>query len=189
MPQAAQMTQLLAEASKGDRSAEDQLLPLVYQELRRLAAAYMRRERPDHTLQATALVHEAYLKLLPQRVAWQSRSHFLGLAAHQMRRILVDYARLRKAEKREGCEKRLRLDEALLMADQQPAELVALHEALEQFASEHGRQAKVVELRFFGGRKEDEIAQMLGVSVETVKRDWKFAKAWLNIALRAEGRS
>jgi RNA polymerase sigma-70 factor (ECF subfamily) len=183
-----QITRLLAEARKGDRAAEDQLMPLVYAELRRLAAAYMRRERPDHTLQATALVHEAYLKLLPQRVSWQSRSHFFGVAAQQMRRILVDYARQRKAAKREGAEKQLRLDEALVMAHQQPAELVALHEVLEQFAREHARQARVVELRFFGGRTEDEIAEILGVSAETVKRDWKFAKAWLNLALRAGGR-
>jgi RNA polymerase sigma factor (TIGR02999 family) len=184
----AQITQLLAEAGRGDRAAEDQLMPLVYAELRRLAAAYMRRERPDHTLQATALVHEAYLKLLPQRVNWQSRSHFLGVAAQQMRRILVDYARHRKALKREGTENKLRLDEALVMANQQPAELVALNDALEQFAHKYQRRARVVELRFFGGRTEDEIAQMLRVSVETVKRDWKFAKAWLNLALRAGGR-
>ncbi len=163
-------------------------MPLVYSELRRLAAAYMRRERADHTLQATALVHEAYLKLFPQRVSWQSRSHFLGVAAQQMRRILVDYARQRKAVKREGAEKPLHLDEALVMARQQPAELVALHEALEQFAREHARQARVVELRFFGGRTEDEIGRMLEISVDTVKRDWKFAKAWLNLALRASGR-
>lgn len=188
MPETAQITRLLADARNGDRAAQNQLMPLVYAELRRVAAAYMRRERPDHTLQATALVHEAYLKLLPQRVSWESRSHFLGVAAQQMRRILVDHARQHKAAKRYGAEKPIQLDEALVMANQQPAELVALHEALEQFACEHGRQAKVVELRFFGGRKEDEIAQMLGVSVETVKRDWKFAKAWLNLALRAEGR-
>lgn len=182
MAETGQITRLLAEARKGDRAAEDQLMPLVYAELHRLAAAYMRRERPDHTLQATALVHEAYLKLLPQRVSWQSRSHFLGVAAHQMRRILVDYAR-HKAAKRDGAEK-LQLDEALVMAHQQPAQLVALNEALAQFAREHVRQAQVVELRFFGGRTEDEIAQILGISVETVKRDWKFAKASLNLALQ-----
>ena len=183
MADTGQITRLLADARKGDRAAEDQLAPLVYGELRRLAAAYMRRERLDHTLQATALVHEAYLKLLPQRVSWQSRSHFLGVAAQQMRRILVDYARQHKAAKRDGSET-LRLDEALVMAHQQPGQLVALNEALEQLAREHARQAQVVELRFFGGRTEDEIAQTLGVSVETVKRDWKFAKAWLNLALR-----
>jgi RNA polymerase sigma-70 factor, ECF subfamily len=188
MPETAQITRLLADARNGHRAAQDRLTPLVYAELRQVAAAYMRRERPEHTLQATALVHEAYLKLLPQRVSWESRSHFLGVAAQQMRRILVDHARQRKAAKRHGAEKPIQLDEALVMAHQQPAELIALHEALEQFDCEHGRQAKVVELRFFGGRNEDEIAQMLGVSVETVKRDWKFAKAWLNLALRAEGR-
>jgi RNA polymerase sigma-70 factor, ECF subfamily len=182
-----QITRLLAEARRGNRSAEDQLLPLVYAELRRLAAAYMRRERPDHTLQATALVHEAYLKLLPQRVSWQSRSHFFGVAANQMRRILVDYARQRKAAKREGAQKRLQLEEALVMAREQPTELLMMHEALDQFTREHARQARVVELRFFGGRTEDEIAQTLGISVETVKRDWKFSKAWLNLAIRGGG--
>jgi RNA polymerase sigma-70 factor, ECF subfamily len=181
--EAPQITRLLEEARKGDHEAENQLLPLIYQELRRLAAAYMRRERPNHTLQATALVHEAYLKLLPQRVNWQSRSHFFGVAAQQMRRILVDYARQRKAAKRDA-EKQLSLDEALVMAHEQPGQIVALNEALEEFAGGHARQAQVVELRFFGGRAEDEIAEILGVSVETVKRDWKFAKAWLNLALR-----
>jgi RNA polymerase sigma factor (TIGR02999 family) len=188
LAETSQITRLLAEARKGDRAAEDQLIPIVYAELRRLARAYMRRERPDHTLQATALVHEAYLKLLPQSINWQSRSHFLGVAAQQMRRILVDYARQRQAAKREGSDKPLRLDEALVMAAEQPAELVALHDALEQFAQEHPRQAQVVELRFFGGRTEEEIADSLRVSIETVKRDWKFAKASLNLALRAGGR-
>lgn len=187
MAETAQITRLLAEARKGDRAAQDQLMPLVYAELRRLAGAYMRRERPDHTLQATALVHEAYLKLLPQRISWQSRSHFFGVAAQQMRRILVDYARQRKAAKREGAEKRLQLEEALVMAHEQPAELLAMHDALDLFTREHERQARVVELRFFGGRTEDEIAQTLGVSVETVKRDWKFSKAWLNLAIRGGG--
>ncbi len=187
MDKSGQITQLLAEARKGNRAAEDELMPLVYGELRRLAAAYMRGERPGHTLQATALVHEAYLKLLPQRISWQSRSHFFGVAAHQMRRILVDYARRRKAAKREGGQKRLHLDEALIMAHQRPTELVELHEALDQLARGHARQARVVELRFFGGRSEDEIAATLGVSVETVKRDWKFSKAWLNLAARDGG--
>jgi RNA polymerase sigma-70 factor, ECF subfamily len=187
MAETAQITRLLAEARKGDRAAEDQLLPLVYQELRRVARAYMRRERPNHTLQATALVHEAYIKLLPQRVNWESRSHFFGIAAQQMRRILVDYARQRKAAKRDLAEKPLSLDEALVMAHEEPAQIVALHEALDQFAREHARQARVVELRFFGGRTEDEIAQTLGISVETVKRDWKFSKAWLNLAMRGGG--
>jgi RNA polymerase sigma factor (TIGR02999 family) len=180
------VTRLLAEARKGNRAAEKELIPLVYAELRRLAASYMRKERFDHTLQATALVHEAYIRLIPQRVGWRSQSHFLGVAAQQMRRILVDYARNRKAEKRAGSEKKLHLEEALLMAQEQPARLVAVHEALDRLAYDHHRQAQVVELRFFAGRTEDEISQIVGVSVETVKRDWKFAKAWLSLELRRE---
>jgi RNA polymerase sigma-70 factor (ECF subfamily) len=187
MASSGQVTRLLAEVRSGNRTAEARLIPLVYDELRRLAAGYMRMERQDHTLQATALVHEAYLRLIPQRVSWESRAHFLGVAAQQMRRILVDHARKQKAAKRECAEKRLQLGEALVMAREQPAELVAVHEALEVLAREHERQARVVELRFFGGRTEDEIAQFLDVSVETVKRDWKFAKAWLSLELRGAG--
>jgi RNA polymerase sigma-70 factor, ECF subfamily len=176
-----QVTRLLAEARSGNRAAEEALIPLVYAELRRLAASYMRRERADHTFQATALVHEAYIKLLPQRVSWENRSQFFGVAAQQMRRILVDHARSRNAARRAGSEKKLRLDEALVMAKEQPAELLAVNEALDRFAQEHPRQARVVELRFFAGNTEDEVAQIVGVSVETVKRDWKFAKAWLSV--------
>ncbi len=138
----------------------------------------MRRERPSHTLQATALVHEAYVKLLPQRVRWQNRSHFFGVAAQQMRRILLDHARKQKAANARPGQK-FQLDEALVMAVEQPGQLVDLDEALRRFAHDHERQSQVVQLRFFGGRTEDEIAKMLGVSVETVKRDWKFSKAWL----------
>ena len=184
MPSTGQITRLLAEVRGGNRAAEEQLIPLVYEELRRLAYAYMRKERTGHTLQPTALVHEAYIRLLPQRVSWQSRAHFMGIAAQQMRRILVDYARKRQAEKREGDENKLCLDEALVMARQHPAKLVAMEEALERFASEHNRQCQVVELRFFGGYLEQEIAQILGISVETVKRDWRFARAWLSLELR-----
>jgi RNA polymerase sigma factor (TIGR02999 family) len=146
----------------------------------------MRRERPDHTLQATALVHEAYVKLLPQRVSWENRAQFFGVAAQQMRRILVDHARSRNAARRAGSQKMFRLDEALVMAQEQPAELVAIHEALHRFAQEHPRQAQVVELRFFAGNTEDEVARIMGLSVETVKRDWKFAKAWLTVEFRRE---
>jgi RNA polymerase sigma-70 factor, ECF subfamily len=184
MSSSGEVTRLLAEVRKGNRVAEDQLIPLVYDELRRLAAGYMRKERLNHTLQATALVHEAYLKLIPQRVSWQNRAHFFGVAAQQMRRILVDHARKQKAAKREGAEKKIQLEEALVMASEQPDDLLEVHEALERFSGEHERQSRVVELRFFGGSTEDEIAQILGVSVETVKRDWKFAKAWFKVQLR-----
>jgi len=179
-----QITRLLAEARQGNLAAEDQLMPLIYKELRRLAAAHMRRERPDHTLQATALVHEAYIKLLPQRVNWESRSHFFGVAAQQMRRILVDYARQRKAAKREGAERKIQLDGALAMTRKRPSDLLEVHEVLNKFTQDHKRQARVVEMRFFGGYTEDEIARILGISVETVKRDWRFAKAWFAVQLQ-----
>ena len=175
------VTGLLAEVRTGNREAENRLMLLVYGELRRLAAGYMRKERLNHTLQATALVHEAYLKLIPQWVSWQNRAHFFGVAAQQMRRILVDHARKKKGAKRDGAE--IQLQEALVMARGKPAELVAVDEALERFALGHERQARVVELRFFGGFTELEIARILGVSVETVKRDWKFAKAWFKVHL------
>lgn len=184
MPTSGDITRLLAEVAKGDDKAREQLMPLVYNELRRLAGAYMRKERPDHTLQATALVHEAYIRLVPQRVHWQNRSHFFGIAAQQMRRILVDHARKQKAARREAGQK-VQLEEALAMASEQPGALVAIHEALERFAHDHERQCQVVELRFFGGRTEDEIARILNISVETVKRDWRFSKAWLALQLQA----
>jgi len=183
MSQPSEVTRLLSEAANGDDGARERLIQLLYPELRRRAAAYMRRERPDHTLQATALVNEVYLKLLPQRVDWQNRSHFLGVATGQMRRILVDYARKRKAARR-GSERKVQLDDAIAMAAEEPAELIAVHESLERLAEEHGRQAQVVELRFFGGLTEEETAKMLGISVETVKRDWRFSKAWLANRLR-----
>jgi RNA polymerase sigma factor (TIGR02999 family) len=199
--ESAAITRLLEKAQKGDRAAEEQLIRLVYPKLRRLAQGYLRGERPGHTLQATALVHEAYIDLLPQRVSWQSRSHFFGIAAQQMRRILLDYARARKArggdkvryldeqaDNRDTAGKSLRLEDVLAMAEREPEVLIAVHEALNRLASDYPRQAQVVELRFFGERTEDEIRQILGVSVETVKRDWKFAKAWLNQALRDVGR-
>lgn len=187
MASTGQITRLLAESAKGNREAEDLLMPMLYAELRRLARSYMRKERPDHTLQATALVHEAYMRLVPQRVNWNSRSHFFGVAAQQMRRILLDYARRHQAERRRGSDGKLQLEEALVMAREQPSELIRVEEGLERFASEHPRQHRVVELRFFGGWTEEEIAQSVGVSVETVKRDWKFAKAWLSLEIRKGG--
>jgi len=175
---------MLAEISKGDKTAQNRLIEVVYDELHRVAAGFMRRERPDHTLQATALVHEAYLRLVPQDVSWQSRGHFLAIAATQMRRILLDHARRKGAARREGERRKLSLDDAVELALQEPQDLVYVDEALTALAQEHERNAKIVELRFFGGRTEEEIGQILGVSVETVRRDWKFSKAWLAARLR-----
>jgi len=178
------VTRLLAEISKGDATAQDRLIEVVYDELHRVAAGYMRRERPDHTLQATALVHEAYLRLVPQDVSWQSRGHFLAIAAKQMRRILLDHARRKAAARREGERKRLSLDDAVELALKEPQDLIFVDEALTALAREHGRKARIVELRFFGGRTEEEISKILGISVETVRRDWRFSKAWLAAELR-----
>lgn len=179
-----QVTRLLRASSEGDPAAEAELIPLVYEELRLRAAGYMRIERPDHTLQPTALVHEAYLKLVGQDANWQNRSHFFGVAAQQMRRILVDHARRHRAAKRAGDERRVSFDDVFVATAKQPREVVAVDEALKTFAGEYPRHAQVVELRFFGGYTEDEVAQILGVSPETVKRDWKFAKTWLSRAIR-----
>lgn len=174
------ITLLLAELRAGNSSAESRLLSLVYDELRRLARRYMRGERPDHTLQPTALVHEAYLRLAGQRgVDWQDRAHFFGVAAQLMRRILVDHARARNAEKRGGHEPRIALDDALAFTEEKCAELLALDEALSRLAQRDPRQARVVELRFFGGLSEDEAAEVLGISTRTLKRDWSVARAWL----------
>jgi RNA polymerase sigma-70 factor, ECF subfamily len=181
------VTVLLLELTRGNQEAASKLMPLVYNELRRLARGYMRRERPDHTLQATAPVHEAYLKLVKQRsVDWQGRSHFFGIAAQLMRRILIDHARGHLREKRGGAQEVLPLDEALVFSPRQSAELVRLDEALERLAKLDPRQSKIVELRFFGGLSVEETAGFLGISPETVKRDWSMAKAWLRSELRQE---
>jgi RNA polymerase sigma factor (TIGR02999 family) len=179
VPDAGEITGLLRSSSQGDRLAEAKLISLVYGELRRRAVAYMRMERPDHTLQPTALVHETYLKMIGQHADWQNRSQFFGVAAKQMRRILVDHARKHKAGKRPGNGIRVSFHDALATATEQPGELTAINEALERLATEYPRQAEVVELRFFGGYTEEEVAGVIGVSPETVKRDWKFAKTWL----------
>ena len=179
MSSSGEVTRLLQAIAKGNRRAQEELIPLVYDELRRIAAVYMRKERPDHTLQATALVHEAYLKLVSQRTGWKNRSHFIGVAAKQMRRLLVDYARRRQAEKRAAGLNKVQFEDALAMARERPAALVALDEALERFGQEYGRKAQVVELRFFGGQTEEEIAVSLEISEKTVRRDWEFARAWL----------
>lgn len=184
------ITILLAELRAGNRSAESRLLPLVYDELRRRARRYLRAERPDHTLQPTALVHEAYLRLAGQNgVDWQNRTHFFAVAAQVMRRILVDHARAHKAEKRGGHEPRIALEEGLAFTEEKSAELLALDEALARLAERDPRQARVVELRFFGGLSEDEAAEVLGISTRTLKRDWSVARAWLYKEVRSQKKS
>jgi RNA polymerase sigma-70 factor (ECF subfamily) len=175
------VTLLLSEISRGNEQAAERLIPIVYNELKKLARGYMRRERPDHTLQTTALVHEAYLKLVKQQdVNWQGRSHFVGVAAQLMRRILIDHARGHLRKKRGGNKVVLPLNEALVFSPEQSEGLVKLDEALKRLALLDPRQSRVVELRFFGGLTVDEIANLLGVSPKTVKRDWAVAKAWLH---------
>lgn len=175
-----QVTQLLHELSRGDGQARDKLIPLVYDELRRRAAAYLRLERSDHTLQATALVHEAYLRLVAQKdVPWESRGHFFAVAAEMMRRILVDHARARLTEKRGGGLARVPLTEAVAMSSEQPAALLALDESLARLAALDPRQGRIVELRIFAGLPVEQVAQALDVSPATVKREWALAKAWL----------
>ena len=174
------ITQLLANWGGGDPAAREELIPLVYQELRVLASSYLRRERSEHTLQPTALVHEAYLRLVDQQnVNWENRHHFFGAAAQAMRRILVDHARGRLTEKRGGAFTKVPLTEAVLMSQQQPAQLLAVHESLGRLAAIDPQQGRVVELRIFGGLAVEEISAILGISSATVKRDWALAKAWL----------
>jgi len=178
--QPGEVTQLLIELRSGKKEAESKLIPLVYAELRRLAAHYLRGERPDHTLQATALVHEAYLRMTKLHdVDWQSRSHFFATAATVMRRILVDHARAHRAGKREGFREAISLDEALVISPARCTQLVALDDALDKLAKLDARRSKIVELRFFGGLSEEETGLFLGISTRTVKRDWRVAKAWL----------
>lgn len=174
------VTGLLIAWDKGDRDAVAQLMPLVYEELRQLARNYLRRERADHTLQPTALVHEAYLKLVDAgRANWQNRTHFYGIAARLMRQILVDHARAHNAAKRGGLEQKLTLDEARDLPAKEALELIALDGALESFAQAYPRKSEVVELKFFGGLDMKEISRVLDVSEKTVLRDWNFAKLWL----------
>jgi RNA polymerase sigma-70 factor (ECF subfamily) len=174
------VTQLLVQLRAGKRDAESVLIPLVYAELRRLAAHYLRGERPDHTLQPTALVHEAYLRLTRMRqMDWQSRSHFFATAATVMRQILVDHARAQGASKREALRSAISLDEVLVVSPARSRELVALDDALNRLSKFDLRRSKVVELRFFGGMSDEETGAVLGISARTVKRDWRVAKAWL----------
>jgi len=183
-PQA--VTQLLVDWGNGDRQALEKLTPLVYQELKRLAARYLRRERREHTLQSTALVHEAWLRLIDQNhVHWQNRAQFFGNAAEMIRRILIDHARNRQAAKRGDGAIKLSLDEALGALDRRDFDLVALDDALDDLAKLDPKQGKLVELRFFAGLSIEESAEVLGVSPATVKREWAVAKAWLYRELSA----
>jgi RNA polymerase sigma factor (TIGR02999 family) len=182
------VTQLLQQWSNGDDAALAELTPLVYEELRRLAHHYMEGERPDHTLQTTALVNEAYLRLADQtNPNWQSRAHFFAVAARAMRQILVSYARSNRAQKRGGGGARIELDEAAILSPEQSKEIVDVHEALEKLATLDKRKAQVVELKYFGGLSQDEIAEVLKVSSMTVRRDWMFAKTWLYDELHNAG--
>jgi RNA polymerase sigma factor (TIGR02999 family) len=174
------VTRLLVDWGQGDQEALDQLAPLVYDELRRLAGNQLRRERPGHTLQSTALVHEAYLRLIDQKnVRWQNRAHFFGVASQMIRRILVDHARAHQAAKRGAGVPRLELDEALDAGVQRDLDLVALDDALESLGRLDPQQARIIELRFFGGLSIDETAEVIGISPATVKREWSSARAWL----------
>jgi RNA polymerase sigma factor (TIGR02999 family) len=175
-----EVTQLLVAWGQGDQGALDKLLPLVYDELHRMAQRYMRRQNPDHTLQTTALINEAYLKLVGQpEQQWQNRAHFFGVAAQAMRHILVDYARARGSAKREGERQAVSFDETAVASLERAAEIVALDEELQSLAIFDRRKSQVVELRFFGGLSVEEVAEVLQVSPKTVKRDWQVARMWL----------
>jgi RNA polymerase sigma factor (TIGR02999 family) len=176
-----EVTQLLIDWSNGDQAALDKLMPLVYDELRRMAKRYMARQSPGHTLQTTALINDAFIKLVGQQEKhWQSRAHFFGVAAQAMRSILVDYARSRQSEKRGGGAQQVSLDEALTVSEERASELVALDEALKELARVDPRKCHVVELRYFGGLSVEETAEVLKVSAVTVMRDWSMAKSWLH---------
>jgi len=184
MPSSADITQLLQRWSEGDEEAHDQLMPLLYDELRKLARARMRRERPDHTLGTTGLVHEAYLKLVDlSGVQWHNREHFLALLSRMMRHILVDYARAKKAARRGGGRPHVELDEERLVPDEQVEAILELEEALTHLEAEHPRPAQAVAHCYFGGLTNEEAAEVLGVSRATVERDLRFARAWLAQAL------
>jgi len=179
-----EVTQLLVAWGDGDQAALDQLMPLVYNELHRLAHSHIRKERPGHTLQTSALLNEAFMRLVDQREArWQSRGHFFSIAAQMMRRILVDYARLRRSEKRGGDARQVSFNEELMISRQLSENVIEVHEALDELATIDERKSKVVELKFFGGLSIEEIAEVLKVSPGTVMRDWTLAKAWLRIAM------
>jgi RNA polymerase sigma factor (TIGR02999 family) len=176
-----EVTSLLSDWNNGQQDALEQLMPLVYDELRRIAKRYLRKERDDHTLQTTALVHEAYIRMIDQNHAnWQNRAQFFGVAANMMRRILVDHARGHTADKRGGGIAKLSLDEAIEIADQKEVDLIALDDALNNLAELDEQQSRVVELRFFAGLTVEETAEVMKLSPATIKREWSMAKAWLH---------
>jgi RNA polymerase sigma factor (TIGR02999 family) len=184
------VTQILIGWGQGDKEALDKLVPLVYDELRRQAARYLRRERVGHTLQTTALINEAYLRLIDQKhVHWQNRAHFFGIAAQLMRRILVDHARTKKRAKRGGSDVRVSLTEATYVASAQDLDIVALDEALDRLAKVDPQQSKIVELKFFSGLTVEETAEVLSISPATVKRDWSMARAWLHREINSDEQS
>lgn len=179
-PATKDITLLLKKLSDGNQNVVSELVPLLYDELRRLAGHYLRSERADHTLQATALVHEAYMRLVDQReVQWKNRSHFFGIASQVMRRILLDYARSHQAAKRGGLAGKLSLEEVMVVSKENCGDVLVLDEILKRLEALDPQQAKIVELRVFGGLTVEEAAEVLGISPATVKRDWRMAKAWL----------
>ena len=181
MAQTHKITRMLREWSDGNHEALEELMPLVYDELHKQAMRYLRHERQNHTLQTTALIHEAYLKLIDQNVKWESRTHFFAVAANMMRRILVDHARTKHREKRGGAEENLPLEEAaLIVSEEKSIDLIALDEALDRLAKKDEQQARIVELRYFSGLSLEETAEALKVSRTTVANDWAMAKAWLH---------
>ena len=182
-----EVTQLLVDWGNGDQAALERLLPLVNNELRKLARRYMRRENPGHSLETSALVNEAYLRLIDQHhVQWQNRAHFFGIAAQLMRRILIDHARKAQYQKRGGGAHRVTLDETVAVTEGRAAELLALDEALDKLTAMDERKGRIVELRFFGGLTEEETAEVIGISLTTVQRDLRLAKAWLRRRLMDE---
>ena len=181
------VTQVLTDLAAGDSEALDRLLPVVYDNLRGIAQRELRRERPDHTLNATALVHEAYLRLVQlDRISWEGRAHFFGAAAKAMRRILISYARMKKAEKRGSGAEHVSLEDVVVTARERPDQLLALDEALARLAQVDERQEQIVECRYFAGMSIEETGTALGISPATVKRDWVLARAWLNRELAKE---
>jgi RNA polymerase sigma factor (TIGR02999 family) len=188
MSDAHSVTQLLEQWNNGDRAALDKLMPLIYEELRKMARRYMSQQNAGHTLQTTALIHEAYLRMVKQKEKhFQNRAHFFGVAAQAMRHILVDYARTRRTAKRGGGIRPISLEEAALVTPERASELVAFDEALKELEELSQRQSRVVELRYFGGLSVEETATVLKVSPETVMRDWTMAKTWLHRALQPAG--
>ena len=179
------ISRLLESVRNGDAAAAAALTPMLYNELHRLAMHHMRNERPGHTLQATALVNEAYLKLMDNREAnWQNRAHFLAIASQAMRRVLIDHARSKRRVKRGGLQQKVSLEDVVIAAEEQSYDLVALDGALDRLAKVDARQSRIVELRFFGGLSVEQTAEVLGISAKTVKRDWAVARAWLHRELR-----